>query len=388
MVSKVNFKAKIQRHSRVFKHNILNIHPIKKIYNRFWINSLFFIVVFLFPIYPLFSNFIYWDSIYRWYIDENSIIDSYTEKQDNFWGDSVLVSSPDSFISVNDITDSLIVKENKPKNDTIAKNDNKDNQKTEIKKDETRKDIITYTVKSWDSLSKIASNHWVSNNSILWANNLSEKSVLKPWQKIKIPPVSWVVYEIKTGDTIWAIALKYNIDTKKILIQNGIINPSNVRIWQVIIIPWATQIKKLENKKIVSKNTSWYNFTKEANSSFTSEEWNYDLVKRKPQWRFAPWNCTWFVAQYKNVTWSWNAKNWLANARNKWVATWTEPSLWAIVVFNWRGYNPYYWHVWIVTWISWENLIIKDMNYRWLYEVTTRKVPINDRTIMWYIYID
>gem|GEM_PF-2374369 len=59
-----------------------------------------------------------------------------------------MVSSPDSFISVNDITDSLIVKENKPKNDTIAKNDNKDNQKTEIKKDETRKDIITYTVKS------------------------------------------------------------------------------------------------------------------------------------------------------------------------------------------------------------------------------------------------
>jgi hypothetical protein len=28
------------------------------------------------------------------------------------------------------------------------------------------------------------------------------------------------------------------------------------------------------------------------------------------------------------------------------------------------------------------------MNYRALGEVTTRKVPINDRTIKWYIYVD
>jgi hypothetical protein len=28
------------------------------------------------------------------------------------------------------------------------------------------------------------------------------------------------------------------------------------------------------------------------------------------------------------------------------------------------------------------------MNYRRLYEVTYRKIPINDRAIKWYIYVD
>jgi surface antigen len=34
------------------------------------------------------------------------------------------------------------------------------------------------------------------------------------------------------------------------------------------------------------------------------------------------------------------------------------------------------------------HVIVSDMNYRRLWEVTTRKVPRNDRTIQWYIYVD
>ncbi len=385
MVSKVNFKAKILRHSRILKQNITHIHPIKKIYNRFWINSLFFIVVFLFPIYPLFSVFIYWENVYNFYkpnIDENSILDSYTET--DLWEDYTLSLSPDSFISISDLTDWSVV--STPKENTIIS-----------KKEEKKNEIITYKVKSWDTLSKIALAHNVSSNSILWANNLTEKYILKPWEKIKIPPVSWVIYQVKSWDTISSISLRYNIERKKILLQNGIKNAWSLSIGQVLVLPWATQVTKKEDKKVVKNNTAnnkntskntWYNFSKEAKSTFTDEWWTYDLVKRKAKWRFAPWNCTWFVAQYKNVTWSWNARNWLSNARSNWIATWNEPSLWAIVVFNWRGYNPYYWHVWIVVWISWNNLIVKDMNYRRLYEVTTRKVPMNDSAIKWYIYVD
>jgi hypothetical protein len=31
---------------------------------------------------------------------------------------------------------------------------------------------------------------------------------------------------------------------------------------------------------------------------------------------------------------------------------------------------------------------VSDMNYRKINEVTYRKIPINDRAIQWYIYID
>lgn len=377
MVSKVNFKAKIHRHSRIFRDNISKVNYVKKIYNRFWLNSIFFVVVFLLPIYPFFSSYIYWESAYyyKWLIDEKSIIDSYTETDDNSY--EATISSSDSFIAINNLNSN---------NDIFL-----EKKENNLNLDEKRKEIITYTIKPWDNLSSIAYKFGISNNSIIWSNNLNANHVFHPWEKIKIPPVSWLIYQIKSWDTISTIRQKYKIDSNKILTQNGISNAQNIKSWQFIVLPWASKIEQI-NKQIkeITKNTktTWYDFSKKANSTYTNEGGSYELVKRKPQWRFAAWNCTWFVAQYKNVTWSWNAKNWLNNAKNKWVPTWTEASVWAIVVFNWRWYNPYYWHVWIVTGISGWNLIVKDMNYRSLYEVTTRKVPLNDRSIRWYIYVD
>jgi surface antigen len=62
--------------------------------------------------------------------------------------------------------------------------------------------------------------------------------------------------------------------------------------------------------------------------------------------------------------------------------------LWSIVVFDGRGYNPRYWHVGIVTDIKWSDIIVSDMNYRKINEVTYRRVPMNNRSIKGYIYID
>jgi surface antigen len=114
----------------------------------------------------------------------------------------------------------------------------------------------------------------------------------------------------------------------------------------------------------------------------------YQLVKRQPQWTFYWGNCTRYVAQYKNVNWSGNAKDWLRNARSKWHETGSTPGVWSIVVFHGRGYNPTYGHVWIVIDVTANDIIVKDMNYRRLNEVTVRKVPKTDRAIQWYIYVD
>lgn len=53
-----------------------------------------------------------------------------------------------------------------------------------------------------------------------------------------------------------------------------------------------------------------------------------------------------------------------------------------------RGYNRYYGHVGIVADVNDDYVIIKDMNYRALYEVTIRKIPRDDPTIDGYIYVD
>lgn len=374
MNSKINLKAKINRHSRVLKNNLWKINSFHAIYHRFNYNIVLLIIIILFPIYPLFSSFFYENSVYdfyRWDIDESSILDSYQNSDDN----SIIVSS-DSFISMNTLIDW-----------------NRDVS--------WYKEVINYKIKSWDSLSLIAQNFWVSSDSILWANNFDKNKIIHPWETIKIPPVSWLLHEVKTWETISSLAIKYKVPEDKIISQNNITwTSSNISIGQTLIIPWAKKeipiptkvvTVKSNSSKVTTKNTQaqwWYNFTSWWSSEFVKTNWVYQLVKRAPKWTFYWWNCTWFVAQYKNVDWSWNAKDWLANARSKWHSTWSSPGLWAIVVFHGKWYNPAYGHVWIVVDITANDIIVKDMNYRRINEVTVRKVPKNDRAIKWYIYVD
>lgn len=375
MVSKVNLKARIERHSRILKDNLWNIHPFRALYHKFNYNLVLFLVIFLFPIYPLFSSFFYENSaydFYRWDIDESSIIDSYDENDDS---NLEMISNDDTFLSIN----------------TFVWWDRDVSWYNEV---------INYQVLPWDSFSSIAYKFWVSNNSILWANNFDSKRILKPWETIKIPPVSWIIHQVKPWETIGILASKYKITEEKILTQNWLQKNDHIFSWQVLIMPWAKKEEPPKPKPVIAKvdnknsknnkkeNNRWYDFIWWGKSEFVDDDWNYDMIKRNPKWSFYWGNCTRYVAQYKNVNWSWNAKDWLHNARAKWHATWSEPSAWSIVVFNWRWYNPWYGHVWIVTKVSWDYIIVKDMNYRRLNEVTVRKVPIDDRAIRWYIYVD
>ena len=114
----------------------------------------------------------------------------------------------------------------------------------------------------------------------------------------------------------------------------------------------------------------------------------YRIKDRGHNPRFSWWNCTAFVAQNKNVTWRWNANQWIRNAKAQWVPTGKTPAIGSIIQFEWHWYNPYYWHVGIVVWIKDTKLIIKDMNYQKLNTVTIREIPKDHPAIKWYIYVD
>ena len=78
----------------------------------------------------------------------------------------------------------------------------------------------------------------------------------------------------------------------------------------------------------------------------------------------------------------------MRNAKAAGAKTGSTPVIGAIVQFSGAGYNRYYGHVGIVSGIEGGNIIIKDMNYRGLYEVTIRKVAIDHPAIDGYIYVD
>lgn len=78
----------------------------------------------------------------------------------------------------------------------------------------------------------------------------------------------------------------------------------------------------------------------------------------------------------------------MKNARAQGVKTGSIPVPGAIIQFSGRGYSRAYGHVGIVADVTDDYVIVKDMNYRGLYEVTIRKVKKNDPAIDGYIYVD
>ncbi|NBS68444.1 M23 family metallopeptidase [bacterium] len=100
-----------------------------------------------------------------------------------------------------------------------------------------RTEITTYAVESGDTLSTIAEKFDINLNTLLWANNLTVRSVLKPGQELTILPVSGVVHTVKSGDTLLAIAKKYNVDSSAIASYNNFDDGGSLQIGQRFIIP-------------------------------------------------------------------------------------------------------------------------------------------------------
>lgn len=258
------------------------------------------------------------------------------------------------------------------------------------------KEVIEYEIQSGESIAAVAEKFNITRNSIYWANDFDANHTIHPGDVIKVPPVSGLIHEVKSGETLLGLANKYKVDSEDIMRQNLLLTANDLKIGDTIIIPGAIkeQPKPKPVQAVAQKTTTTttttstsssnsgggYSFAAKAQSEYVNSSGKYQLVWRKPF--SGVWgNCTWYVASYKNVNWRGNANQWMRNAAAKGHATGSTPTLGAIVQFEGRGYNPYYGHVGIVIDMTDTHIIVSDMNYRRLGEVTTRKVPKNDRTI-------
>lgn len=83
--------------------------------------------------------------------------------------------------------------------------------------DKPRDEVIQYEVREGDTVSLVASEYGVSEETIFWENDLDEKSLIEPGEKIRILPVSGVAHKVVSGDTIYSIAKKYRANAQAIL---------------------------------------------------------------------------------------------------------------------------------------------------------------------------
>jgi murein DD-endopeptidase MepM/ murein hydrolase activator NlpD len=95
----------------------------------------------------------------------------------------------------------------------------------------------TYTIQEGDTVSGIAKKFGISVNTILWANDMTARSLLKLGHDLTILPVSGVQHSVKKGETLGAIAKMYGTDIDKILSANRVQAASQIRIGESLVIP-------------------------------------------------------------------------------------------------------------------------------------------------------
>lgn len=103
--------------------------------------------------------------------------------------------------------------------------------------EDIKKVVVEYTVEEGDTLWSLSNKFNISLNTILWANNLNNNSILKPGQKLVILPVSGTIHHVKSGDTISDIAKTYKGKTEEIIAFNNLSSEGDVYVGDIIIIP-------------------------------------------------------------------------------------------------------------------------------------------------------
>lgn len=116
------------------------------------------------------------------------------------------------------------------------------------------REIFVYTVKPGDVLGSIASQFGIAVNTILAANNLTIRSIIKPGNSLKILPVDGVTHTVKKGDTLSKIALAYGAKTGDITQYNNLgESGSGLTIGKEIIVPYGRAIVTATKPRVPTK---------------------------------------------------------------------------------------------------------------------------------------
>ncbi len=110
-------------------------------------------------------------------------------------------------------------------------------EKKEVK---PQQKVFTYTVEPGDTVSGIAARFDLKTETVLWANDLTESSIINVGDELQIPSVDGVVHTVQEGDTLWDIAGMYGVSIDDIVRANPEVDPSALRPGHLLLVPGGT----------------------------------------------------------------------------------------------------------------------------------------------------
>lgn len=131
----------------------------------------------------------------------------------------------------------------------------------------------TYTVRSGDTLSKIAAWNNLTVSDLLAANpSIRNASMIYVGQKITIPATKFVKYTVQRGDTFWGIASRFQISVDQLKKANPqVTNISAIYVGQVLMIPdtntlasYEQQVFQLVNKERAARGLQLLTYNTEV----------------------------------------------------------------------------------------------------------------------------
>lgn len=120
----------------------------------------------------------------------------------------------------------------------------------------TRTELVEYVVGEGDTLWAIAEKFGISVSTMLWENNLSFGSTIRPGQKLWILPVSGVTHVVRKGETLDSIAKRYRATLDEIQEYNKVAL-ERIALGTKLIIPggrpyMAPEVHPVKRREVLS----------------------------------------------------------------------------------------------------------------------------------------
>jgi murein DD-endopeptidase MepM/ murein hydrolase activator NlpD len=96
-----------------------------------------------------------------------------------------------------------------------------------------------YTIRSGDTLSKIASRHGIKTATLASANGLSAEDTLSVGKVLKVPHADGVYVKLRAGESLSHLATRYGVKASAIQEANQISDPRALREGQMLFLPGA-----------------------------------------------------------------------------------------------------------------------------------------------------